>query len=535
MKYRLIYILLSISIASLWVGCSDQEILTTYEEVKEAAAPVPLSFTPYISSNVSTEVTTRADLNYLNNIYLDGSGQAKSNFYFFPWFNESAAIGKSWDEVSIDYHVGAKSDLLDYRFGNFINNSYIVGLYGYHGMEGETQLDWDAMKYNTNLTSNFMTNQPLLHTASGNNWNYTPLRYWPNSTNKDAKVTFVSYYPFQDFKERTTGIDDNGIITGNGYYRDGSSLVNGGHLADLTCITPPAKDAKGKAAYTFTFKQHKKIEDHVDFLLGINPDITKQNVGTGIGLTLKHALCGVMFDLRSNGVTAPGATSVTIKVNSVSLEGLYGKGKVYPTSSGVVWEDLEDKTTYTFAFTPENVSDIFHNEFNSIIFNNTTIRYNRRLIYENIKGANGGGVGIVNGVNLANSDFVENARGMKYMMMVIPQKVNDNSDAFLVVNYDITYNYGGSNAIVYKNNEEKIKLKDEKKKSGEGDTSQLFIAGKIIAFNIIFDSPKAITMDAELMDWDEGEGPEEEGGNGVPVPHEWEDQMDREQEEGGTP
>lgn len=520
MKYRIIYILLSISTAWILVGCSDQEILTSYEEVKETVAPVPLSFSPYISTNVNSEATTRADLNYLNNIILDSPTDGLNSFQTFPWFNESAAIGKSWNDDSIiGYRAGQKTvsgqTRPHFRFGNFINNSYIVGLYGYHGMDGEEQMNWSTMTSEekvSSLSSNFMTNQPLLHTASGDNWNYTPLRYWPNSTSNSAsntaKVTFISYYPFQDFEERGIGIDDNGKITGNGYYRNGRDLDGDGNpdLPDLRCITPPAKDAKGKDAYTFTFKQNQEIENHVDFLLGIDTDITKQGVnGSGIDLHLKHALCGVMFDFRSQGVTADGVT-ITIKINSVSLDGLYGKGKVYPTSSGVVWEELEEgNTTYTFDIN-KNASDIFDGYIDKMLFNNTRIRYKRQLIYQNLKNSS---EGIIDEKNITGHEYVANARGMKYLMMVIPQKVNDR-DAFLVVDYDITYNYG-DHAIVYKNTKERIKLKDEKKQKNEGDQSQLFIAGKIIAFNIIFDGPEAITMDAEVNEWPTDEELEVEG------------------------
>ena len=110
-------------------------------------------------------------------------------------------------------------------------------------------------------------------------------------------------------------------------------------------------------------------------------------------------------------------------------------------------------------------------------------------------------------------------------MLVIPQEAELKKDgqtpknAYLVVNYDITYTYnpGTENEIknVFRNNEEKIKLLD-KVYQGNGSTTlidrQLFLPGRYLVFNVRFLGPKEIKMDAVLTDWDEGEDEEE-------VPH----------------
>lgn len=513
-------------------SCSDNEILTTYEEVKEQADPVPLIFKPYISASIESEATTRANLNYLAGVLRSGKNSEMENFRSFPWFDETAALNQPWNITGLGSETGARNTgpKPAYRLGKYTNNSYIVGIYGYYGLNNDVPMTWDEMTndtYLSSLTSSFMTNQPLLHTAGKPNtkedvpytdvWEYSPLRYWPNSTNNDnVKVTFVSYYPFQDFEERGIGIDDNGKITGNGYYRDGRDLDGDeiADLADLRCITPPAKDAKGKDAYLFTFKQNENISEHIDFLLGLDKDETKQGVGNGIDLTLKHTLCAVMFDLRTNGV----GTGVTYEINSVSLEGLYGKGKVYPTTSGIVWESqyLDEITNYTLDFAEHADTSTGHDLFNGhfvkpVFSGNNKIRYSRHLIYQNDKQKVEGIItvnGVEKNINGADINYVNNSRGMECLMLVIPQEVEVDKDgnlkdAYLVVNYDITYEYSDGIVNVFRNNEEKIKLKDQVYENNVNKSRQLFMPGRFMVFNILFDGPKQITMDAVVSDWDD--------------------------------
>ena len=516
MKTKLSYILAFTSCVFM-VSCSEHDVLNSYDEIKEIKENVeelvPLSFIPYVATDVGENATTRADLNYLSNVNNTDENYGLSTFNAFPWYNIESHTGSRTGEIT--YKNIYKTN---FRFGTYENNSYIVGMYGYydHNWNSDTAISWSTLKDNTNLTSNFMTNQPLLHTSSGNNWNYTPIRYWPNSRmsgeSTDAtpvKVTFVSYYPFQDFADQGIGIDNEGNFDGTGYYRDGRDL-NGDDvpdLADLRCIEPPAKDAKGKDAYLFTFKQNSEPGDQVDFLLGIDTDKTKQAVGSsGIDLHLKHTLCAVAFDLRVTSTDAfagLGGASITYEINSISLEGLYGQGKVYPTNSGPVWdaEYLTDETTYTLTF------EDYHEYLNGVdkpVFDGTARRYKRQFFYFNTD---------KNSINLPSGNtYVANSRGMKLLMLVIPQKVewaNDGTtpkNAYVVVNYDITYTYnpGTPNEInnVFRNNEEKIKLKDGEKDIG--DKTQLFLPGKFITFNISFKGPKTIIMeDVTVSDWDD--------------------------------
>lgn len=492
MKTKLSYILAFTSCVFM-VSCSEHDVLNSYEEIKEIKENVeelvPLSFIPYVATDVEKNATTRADLNYLSNVYKDDySDMNLSTFNAFPWYSNGTGSA-----------TGTKSGKPDYRFGTYENNSYIVGMYGYYGLDGDSPMTWSTMTNNTNLpslSSNFMTNQPLLHTGSNStDWEYNPLKYWPNTTGNNAKVTFISYYPFQDF-EPAVGQEDK-----NPYYRNGQT-VGGKKYADLTCITPPALDARGEAAYTFTFEQHNEIGDQVDFLLGINKDIQKQGVNSdGISLELKHTLCAVAFDLRSETFDTGGA-KVRYEVNYISLEGLYGKGKVYPTNAGPVWKDLERETTYTLNF--EDYADYLNGPpYKPVFEDGKNWRYRRQFFYNNYKSTST----LPSGNTYTNT---KNSMGMKLLMLVIPQKVelaNDGAtpkNAYVVVNYNITYDYGGGIVNSFPNNTEKIKLIDSQKQKSSDDKTQLFPVGKFITFNISFKGPKTIIMeDVTVSDWDD--------------------------------
>ena len=525
MKAKRLDILLIVVAALSLMNCSKNELLTSFEEEQEQSmSSLPLQFTPYVGS--TTEATTRADLNYLSNIHATETSNKLGVFREFPWYSPDPNDPNNPDKGD-GTAVGGRGNNYgkdNYRFGKLGNNSYIVGVYGYYGLNNDVPMTWNTMTNNTNLsslTSNFMTNQPLLHTASGNNnWNYTPLRYWPNSTNNTGvKVTFVSYYPFQDYYESGRGYNPTTGVTG--YYRDGKNAggVEDDRYVDFSdCIVPPAKDAKGADAYTFTFTQKEKLEEQIDFLLGINPDVTKQNVSDftpNINLKLKHTLCAVAFDLRAPKFSLPANTEVRFDINSIRFEGLYGKGKVYPVVNNdkfdIQWKDLEmGDTSYILEFNDDNIfCGVFERPFFDGIEKK---RYRRQQIYENsnYKAENLGPE------YMAASDASKdqaNSRGMKYLMMVTPQKVEVSSDgvtpkkAYLVVNYDITYKYidGESKVInIFKDNEEWIQLKDNAKQENKYK-GQMFLAGKFLTFNIRFLGPKQIEMDAVVSDWEDAE------------------------------
>lgn len=559
-------------LVGILTGCSDHEILDTYEEVgdvigvEESETLMPFDFEPYISSQTETSANTRADLNYLSYPANNVGDFRNSHFQFIPSLGIKTG-NNSWYGSSSSYN---------YRFGRTAYNSYMVGVFAYsHGTP-----DWDIAK--ASAKANLMTNQPLLRLPINPNstdqynhdkiaeksiWKYTPKKYWPNGDGN--KVTFIAYYPFQDYEYMEDG------ITRGTYYRDGDHngtqktrnetiVIDGTSYhdpyndttlwpdKDLTCISLPARNATGALSYTFTFKQKDNVKEHVDFLMGITQNQTRKGVADNaaniISLKLCHTLTAVKFNITLNenlglltGQTAPDG--IEVKINSIGLEGLYTQGKVYPYIDG---------GTTTFNWSNQSV---LNDPSNLVEFDNNNpgsaklpfIKANKddrptfiyeggswskdfntaRNIYNNDKGD-----------GRKNDDaYGSNSRGYRYMLLVIPQYVEKEPDGSattpairepkLVVNYSITYEYSDGSKVHYLNQIDKIPLTDF------GESSALFKPGKMLTFNVKFNL-RGIQMDAEMMEWDEGEGPVEEGGNGVPVPHEWEDQMDRE-EEGGTP
>ena len=67
----------------------------------------------------------------------------------------------------------------------------------------------------TSPTPNFMWNQKVEYKSSA--WSYTPLKYWPNTT--DEKISFFAYAPYAD--TQNTASSSNGIeltaATASGY------------------------------------------------------------------------------------------------------------------------------------------------------------------------------------------------------------------------------------------------------------------------------------------------------------------------------
>ena len=508
--------------ALLLVGCTDHEVLTTYEVVKETYNPIPISFSPYVGTEQEVEATTRADLNYL--------------IYYMRDFNIS---NNQFRYRNIPFLGEQRSGHT--RIGHAAYNNYIVGVYGFWH-DGS---DWETDKDKTTLQADFMTNQPLLHLWKNNTdgpyWTYSPLKYWPNnnasggtngySTETD-KVTFISYYPFQDYsggeyykdgtgtsttepvatlKSNTATIPADGIqywtFEDNAVYKTKNNI-------NLTCITPPAKNATWKAAYTFGFQQKAETKDHLDFMLGINEDVTKQNIGNNVTLNLRHALCAVYVKVNFDG-WARESNNVYVEempdnvkwtINSVTLAGVYDKGTVTPKTTangtGFDWTLItEDElgnpispVDYTiFTEDPRPIGN-----FNVSLKDDYT---SDKPLSQKYKRTTGSGY-----LEKDNVYTTSNGAGLKWLILALPQKANENT--YLKIDYDLEYTYNTGIEplkVVYKNCKESYKLP-----TGTFD----FPAGKRVVFNVYF-YLKSVSMDATMADWDEEEYYNIEEGKGV--------------------
>ena len=473
-------------------GCTKSDVLTSYEEVKEEEL-VPLSFTPYISTAGGEGATTRADVDAF--IYY---GKANETNYYskIPAYNQKRHDGGGTDDLAA---------------GNDLKNNYIVGIFGYnYNNNYKYTTDNRMMKWydfvtgripNDTITPNFMINQPLRHTQWQPNggqevWEYSPIKYWPNnnkSYNPEFKtnvVTFIAYYPFQDYQ-------------GKEYYLDG----NNGKVDYRNNIIPPSNTATGEDAYTFTFTQKEKPEEQIDFLMGINPDQAKTSAT--ISLKLQHALNAIQFGVLLEGLIKKDNTDqyeiqnanttgkanpaiseldsideVDFKVNSITLKNVINSGKVYWTSNysnkayaatpSLKWTLLEGegypRKDYTIDFTTGKNLDYqpkYRKYWNGSKY---VAEYQclgdwRQLVQKDYNAA-------------------------RNILLVIPQNMTGYT---LVVNFDLTYTYRGGgepHTVSYKNITETTALKNF------GYTNPGYRIGANLKFHI-----HPINMDGSVGNW----------------------------------
>lgn len=562
MHKRLLKIGLLILTACLWCSCSENEVLETYEEIQDSK-PVPISFNPYYRANSEEEANTRAFLSYFtyyNSVANPDPVYGKGYFRYIPYLGYQGGSSGSWGDSPSN------------RFGRTAYNSYIVGLFAY---SHESADDWSDVS--ATATANIMTNQPLLCVTTAKNkndapkwntsdyaskvfWKYAPQKYWPNG----QKVTFIAYYPFQDYNPDPNGNPDTTTRTfvdgTKSYFRngklnvanesvtfDGTSYIdpygdNSTPLeTDLRNIIVPAKDADaGAPSYTFSFTQKEDVRHHVDFLMGISSNQTKSNVDANgnITLNMRHTLCAVRFNFLAgsinnrvpNNQTLP--TSMTATINKVGLEGLFTEGDVYPdgdhASATIIWDNLRKPNSdpqYSSASTKDDLkgyydtymvdfdADAYARYANDDYYPQDAFKrqfkgndvYDERPKFElsngNIKGVNN-----YTAENIYNNDYsifgnnknVSTGRGIRYLLLVIPQKAEvANKEAYLVMDYDMTCTYSDGQTVVYKGTQQKIKLTDPV-------NGQLFNAGKMLTINVTFNL-NGIAMDVSETDWEDDE------------------------------
>ncbi len=531
----------------VFYGCSESEVVTTYEEVKETVeGPTPVIFSPYVGSSIEAEATTRADLNYL--VYYLGL-PTKGRYNNIPFEGQQANDSR--------------------RLGHLAYNNYIVGVYGFLHQGS----DWEHSK--ATAKADFMTNQPLLHLYDKTNkkliYEYSPLKYWPNnktqsdwgeytnqgySTQTD-KITFISYYPYQGYEDDVLYYrDDSGdnietearLGTNNSsvsidkitYYGFVTSDDKTKKEKDLTCIEPPkSRDDEnnllsGPDAYTFGFQQKEKPKDHIDFMLGINKDMTKQSVSDKVVLNLRHALCCVIFGTEFYPTRSTSSTyleevpyEVVWEIKSISLCGVYDKGTVTPDwddehdSEKLTWvmDETREKVNYTVFehgegtdYPAGGVYDRNGNFYRCYPYYNA--QFGDREGYDPSKPVSGNNKKYeIIGPKNAKEDATRapslyrdydndgsNLKGeyLKWLILALPQKAND--DTYIDVVYDLKYTYKkdiNGNVLdppqtyIYKNCHEHLKV----------DNNFEFKAGTVVRFNLNF-FLKSVTMSAEMLDWD---------------------------------
>ena len=201
-----------------------------------------------------------------------------------------------------------------------------IGVYAYYH-DGST---WDADEaYNTanpeapkRLIPNFMWNQQATCLEKGDNFSYSPLKYWPNES--DDKLSFMAYFPYTD-----TAADPESAES-----------------PTKTGLTPlMANSDTGLPSFRFTVKE--SADDQVDFLLSeLLPDLPN---GTGavspgnpddrstltvtdrVRFLFHHMTSKVEF--RIVAATEVRKDIAHFLLKSFSVSNLYKDGKLTPTYS----------------------------------------------------------------------------------------------------------------------------------------------------------------------------------------------------------
>lgn len=138
------------------------------------------------------------------------------------------------------------------------------------------------------ITPNFMWNQQVTYDSGNSSWNYTPLKYWPNTAGD--KVSFYAYAPY---------------------------------LSDQTTSPKIALSANNATGYpTIKFTIASEAKDMVDLVTDsvINQAKTTDNVK----FTLKHKLTKAVFKAKLGGDYFKGeddANKTKIYITGVSLVG----------------------------------------------------------------------------------------------------------------------------------------------------------------------------------------------------------------------
>lgn len=140
----------------------------------------------------------------------------------------------------------------------------------------------DNAKYAAGLTPNFMYNEHIHWSSS---WTYSPLKYWPNETNKDGqdpaatspaavspstdnvdKLSFFAYAPYTALDIATTGVK----ITNGTSDVDAYQVATTGDIANETGIIKVSKESVTGDPLV-EWKASSTLANNVDLLWGVAP------------------------------------------------------------------------------------------------------------------------------------------------------------------------------------------------------------------------------------------------------------------------
>lgn len=175
----------------------------------------------------------------------------------------------------------------------------------------------------TNHTPNFMWNQKVTYNNDTNNWEYTPIKYWP--TKVDDKVSFFAYAPYVE-----NGNNNGIVLSGNS--------ETGAPTATITLPDDPSQTIDFVAAV-----QMNKTHD--------NSESAKNNVS----FILKHEMTRVKVQAKLDksvySDNAKHKTFVVIKNVKFNDKGQFYKSGTYTFSIDEnkrgTWATTDNATAYS--------------------------------------------------------------------------------------------------------------------------------------------------------------------------------------------
>lgn len=245
-----------------------------------------------------------------------------------------------------------------YSAENGINPGQSIGIYAYYH---------DNTTWSNAAVPNFMWNQQATCLTKGTDFEYSPLKYWPNESND--KVSFIAYFPYT--------VESPGNPDTPAYPANATGLQ-----------TLLANSASGLPTFNFTVKE--SVNDQVDFLLtellpnlpnGTN-SVSPSSADDRSGLTVTDHVRFLFHHMTSKVefriVAADNVRDAIahFKLNSLNVTNLYKDGKLTPTYSAgtttYAWDDHTAKhgtadtdpaysfglkTQTSYLFMPQTLSD----------------------------------------------------------------------------------------------------------------------------------------------------------------------------------
>ena len=218
-----------------------------------------------------------------------------------------------------------------------IPNGKSFGVYAYYHQNSTWAADAAT------ATPNFMYNQKVTHVTSEEMYDYSPLKYWPNTEND--KVSFIGYYPYTDPEDpespespENTGLtpllgsSEAGLPTFDFTVADAAENQVDLLVSDLITDLPQSRDTEGDPGTPFN---DLSITDKVKFMF-------------------HHALAKVEFRIVADAEIV--ADIASFHLTSLNISNLYKDGRLTPTynaGTGVTTLTWGSQTTMkdAYAFT----------------------------------------------------------------------------------------------------------------------------------------------------------------------------------------